>query len=497
MDKKYGYESVCILVRGKKDGVLLADFLGRKEIPTISSESLLLKSSDKVRFLIHIMAYGTDNKNLEVGYGLLAFLSSEKKNRHAYISDNLHNVAKLLKADFSFDIDVLKRLSVYDGMELAIKHFNLAPASDAYITYFMDVVHEVEQKDGTGVQAFLSYWNKKKDRLSISAPENIDAVRIMTIHKAKGLEFPIVIFPFANENIYKRMDKKLWLPLNADMYEGFDEILVNEKKEVENYSETAANLYYEEEHKMELDALNVLYVALTRAEKALYIITEKDLAKDGAHKTDMYSGLFIDYLRTRGLWEDERCSYVFGELDVNTATSVSAPNENIAFGYTYKNRPGFRILAKSGMLWDTDREAALERGNLLHYILGLIETEEDVETAIDCVLQNGDIARDEIESVKNSIRQVTKHPELSVYFEKNVVVKNEKDIITKDGRLLRPDRINFQGNTISLLDYKTGKSNAKYKEQLYTYADALEEMGYTVKHRIIVYINDEVTLERV
>lgn len=497
IDKNYGYESVCILVRGKKEGVLLADYLAHQEIPTISSESLLLNSSDKVRFLANVLAYCEDVKNLEVAYGMLSFLSSGKKDRHPFIFDNLHQVAKFLKADYGFDLDVLKRISVYDGVELAIKQFDLAPKSDAYITYFMDVVLEVEQKQGTGIQAFLSHWEKKKDRLSISAPENIDAVRIMTIHKAKGLEFPIVIFPFANENIYKRMDKKLWLPLNANAFNGFEEVLVNEKKEVENYGEVAAELYYEEEHKMELDALNVLYVALTRAEKALYIISEKDLTKDGEHKTDLYSGLFIDYLKKKALWKDEESRYSFGFLDINTTASTSTPNENISYRYTHKNRPEFRILTRSGMLWDTDREAALSRGNLIHYVLGLVETQDDVDTAFENLIRNGDIANDEIESVKKSIGQVLTHPELAVYFQRGKVIKNEKDIITEKGRILRPDKIILQGNEASLIDYKTGSPDSKYKEQLYLYADALETMGYEVRNRLIVYINESVSVERV
>ncbi len=497
IDKNYGYDSVCILVRGKKEGVLLADFLAHQEIPTISSESLLLNSSDKVRFLANVLAYSEDVQNLGVAYEMLSFLSAEKKDRHPFIFDNLRQISKLLKADYGFDLDVLKRISVYDGMELAIKQFDLAPKSDAYLMYFMDVVLEVEQKQGTGIQGFLSHWEKKKDRLSISAPDNIDAVRIMTIHKAKGLEFPIVIFPFANENIYKRMDKKLWLPLNADAFNGFEEVLVNEKKEVENYGEAAADLYYEEEHKMELDALNVLYVALTRAEKGLYIISEKDLTKNGEHKTDLYSGLFIDYLKKKGIWRDDESIYSFGALDENTTASTVTPHENIAYRYTYKNRPGFRILTKSGMLWDTERQEALSKGNLIHHILGLVKTENDVDAAFKSLKRNGDIADNEIESVKKSIGQVLSHPELAVYFEEGKTIKNEKDIITESGRVLRPDRIVVQGNNATLLDYKTGGPDSKYKEQLYTYSDALEAMGYRVQNRLIVYINDVVNVEKV
>lgn len=495
--KNYGYGSVCILVRGKKDGVLLADFLARQEIPTISSESLLLNSSDNVQFLTNVLAYSEDIENLEVAYEILSFLSSKKKDRHTFIFDNLDDVANLLRSDYGFDTKIFQSVSVFDGMETAIKHFDLAPGSDAYITYFMDVVLEVEQKDGTGIQAFLSHWGKKKDRLSISAPDNVEAVRIMTIHKAKGLEFPIVIFPFANENIYKRKDKKLWLPLDVDSFNGFEEVLVNEKKEVENYGPVAAEMYYAEEHKMELDALNVLYVALTRAEKALYVISEKDLTKDGEHKTDLYSGLFIDYLKKKGLWRDNGSIYTFGALDENTATSTSTPHENLDYRYTHKNRPGFRILTKSGMLWDTDREEALDRGNLIHHILCLIETEKDVDVAFETLMRNGDMTRNENESVKKSIWQVLNHPELALYFKGEGMIMNERDIITKSGLIIRPDKVILYGNEATLIDYKTGGPDPKYKEQLYTYANALKAMGYEVRNRLIVYINDSVSVERV
>ncbi len=496
-EKNYGYGSICILVRSNKDGVLLADFLTRQEIPTISSESLLLNSSEKVRFLMHLMTYADNPKNRETAYGILTFLSPEKKDRHAFVLRHLKSLPQLLRSEYGFDITDLQRMSVYDGMEQAIKSFDLAPGSDAYLTYFMDVVLQVEQKEGTGLQAFLTHWEKKKDRLSISAPSIIDAVRIMTIHKAKGLEFPLVIFPFADENIYKRTDKKLWLPVDAAAFNGFEEVLVNEKKEVENYGPTAAGLFYEEEHKMELDAFNVLYVALTRAEKGLYVITEKNLTANGEHKTDRYSGLFIEYLKNKGLWEDHESNYSFGFLEEYTGRPLNTPNEAIAYRYTNKNRPEFRILTRSGMLWDTEREEALSKGNLIHYILGLVETEKDIAAAFENVASKGDISEDEVSDLKNTIRQVIEHPVLTMYYKEGNTVKNEKDIITGSGDILRPDRVVIQGNRATLIDYKTGRPHPEYKTQLYSYSDALEDMGYEVHERIIVYINDVVRVERV
>ena len=336
---------------------------------------------------------------------------------------------------------------------------------------------------------------QKKEKLSITAPEKISAVRIMTIHKAKGLEFPIVIFPFANENIYKRTDKKIWLPIDSGTFNGFDEILVNEKKEVTEYGPEAARQYYEEEHRMELDAFNVLYVALTRAEKALYIISEQDLTAKGDHKTDRYSGLFIEYLKTKGLWSKDKSVYTFGSLQQNKSEHLQTKQEQIDFLPSGKERTAFKILTKAGMLWDTDREDAISKGNLIHHMLGQIETEKDIAPVLETLLRSGDITTADFEPLRARLERVVNHPELHMYYKEGNIIKAEKDIIRKTGQVLRPDRIVLKGNVATVIDYKTGKRNPKYKEQLYAYADALTDMGYLVENRIIVYVNENISIE--
>jgi len=291
--KNFELNDITILVRDNKDGILLAEFLTVNEIDIISADSLLIASSQKVRFLIDLLRYSIDTNDLQSGYEMLSFLAEKKEDEHEFIYKNLFAIETLFKTDFEFDLKRFRQLTVYDGLEYAIRQFRLAEKSDAYIIQLMDTVFEVAQKKGTGAPSFLSYWEEKKSRICITAPENINAVQIMSIHKAKGLEFNVVIFPFANSHIYKRMDKKLWIPVNSSDYLGFEELLINEKKEVVQYDKLSNEIYSQEEYQMELDAFNVLYVALTRAVKALYIISEKNLTAKGEHKTEYYSGLFI------------------------------------------------------------------------------------------------------------------------------------------------------------------------------------------------------------
>nr|WP_262923119.1 PD-(D/E)XK nuclease family protein [Arenibacter sp. N53] len=93
------------------------------------------------------------------------------------------------------------------------------------------------------------------------------------------------------------------------------------------------------------------------------------------------------------------------------------------------------------------------------------------------------------------IKGIADHPKLFSYFEKGYLIKNEQDILTKNGKVLRPDRIVIKDNRATIIDYKTGKRNPAYHEQIYAYADALEAMGYEIEGKILIYINEDITLD--
>ena len=493
LDKNHSLKDICILTRKKKQGVFLAEFLMRSGVPIISSESLLLNSSPKVRFLVQLLRLSLQPHNKEISYEILYFLAEKNEGAHEFIKKNLGQAGRLLRTGYDFYLERLLELTVYDGFEYGIKQFNLAEDSDAYLVYLMDMVWELEQNEGVGSTIFLEHWEKKKDKLGIVAPDNLDAVRIMTIHKSKGLEFPIVIFPYANSYIYEERDPKLWLPVNSEDFNGFQELLISKKQEVVHYGEVAERLYDEEQHKLELDAFNLLYVALTRAIKALFVISKKDLTSKDGHKTDYYSGLFIEYLQSKGLWDIDRSSYSFGTLANREDRPVPAHlNENIPYQYSYKERPQFRVLTKSGMLWDTRREEALAKGTLIHYILGQIETETDLDKVLARAIHNGDIAKSESDGLRTGIDQIILHPLLHPYYKEGITVFNEREILTKEGNILRPDRIVLHNGKAVIMDYKTGGRKQSYKEQLFAYADALQEMGYVVEHKILVYLEGTV-----
>ena len=498
LHEAYSYNDIAILVRDNKHGAILADFLSEMKVPVISPDSLLIANNKKVLFLIDLLYYSNNQDDLEASYNILYYLSGEYENKHALISAHLEDLEIFLMKTYNFNISHLNQISVFDGLELAIRQFKLIEGSDAYLTFLLDIVLEVEQKEGAGLHTFLSYWEKNKDKHSIAAPGDMNAIKVMSIHKSKGLEFPIVIFPYANSNIYKEIDPKMWIPVDPSTFREFKEVLISKKKEVVAYSEEVATAFAEEQHKLELDAFNILYVALTRAEIGLYIITQKENASIKSNRKSHYSDVFVHFLKGKNLWNDVDLVYTFGTLSPKVPSKKGTTIEkSIQYQYSQKESPNFDIMTKAGLLWDTEQEAALSKGNLIHHIMGLIETTQDIEQVFVDLEQKGLINKAEIDSLKSKIAAVIHHNDLKKYYSKEVEIIIEKEIISEKGEILRPDRIILDGNRATIIDYKTGKKSTSYLQQLNSYAVALETMGYIIENKIIAYINKDINIEYV
>tara|TARA_Y100001933_G_scaffold202144_1_gene203898 strand:- start:4903 stop:8028 length:3126 start_codon:yes stop_codon:yes gene_type:complete len=497
ISENHSYSDICVLVRDNKKGMLLADFLAQQNIPIISSDALLLSKNEKVIFLISILRIFENPKDREAAYHILMYLSPDKNGKHDFISKNLENIESFLASAYNYHIDELKGEPVLSILETAIVQFKLYQGSVAHISFLMDEVLDLEKREGPSVYAFLNYWEVKKDSLSIAAPDGVDAVKIMTIHKAKGLEFPFVIFPFANAVLDdKRKKKKSWVTSSKNEEAlGLDEFLINTKSEMMEYNEIAHQKYVEEEQKTLLDSMNVLYVALTRPVKGLYIISEKGKKEIASIEgASSYSELFQLYVQQKNIPEIESGVHIIGAFPSKEKSDTpSEPNEN---HITYVTRPtedsGFTISTKSGRLWDDERMEAIEMGNLIHFALSQIKTAGDVDAVLERLEIEGHFPKEAASDIKSKIMAVVNHPKLKDLFVDSLLILNEQEILTTEGHSLRPDRIVISGNEATIIDYKTGKPSPKHKEQIADYADILKAMDYTIKQSIIVYIDHEI-----
>lgn len=503
LENNYNLKDICILVRKKKEGVAIAEYLSDKGVRITSSETMLINNSEDVRLVVNIFRLLVNPNNLEVKIKVLDYIASLNaiEDKHQFFKTHLNLPLQAFFESFNlFDIDCdptqLVQLSLYDLAESIVRGFNLTKKSNAYIQYFLDIILEFSQKKISDIPGFLDYYDTKKDSLNIVSPSNQNAIQIMTIHKSKGLEFPVVIFPYAQLEIYREMEPKEWFPLDQSQFNGFSKTLINFNKDFEDFGDIGESIYLKHRSEQELDNMNLLYVALTRPIEQLYIISKKENQTKTGVKFDSYSGLLMNYLMQQGLWNDNQLEYSFGQQNREVAPEEKpeTTQETEQFISVAKQDHDIKIITKSGYLWDTEQQNAIEKGNLIHDIMAEINTEKEVPVVIKDYINSGIINKEQSLLLKNTINTIINHPELKDYYSTEYTIYNERDIISKSGVIIRPDRLAIKDNTATIIDYKTGLPDPKYQQQLETYSDILKEMNFTVDKKILIYVNDAIKI---
>lgn len=312
----------------------------------------------------------------------------------------------------------------------------------------------------------------------------------MTIHKSKGLEFPIVIFPYADADLYSVKNEHHWYRVPEETFAGFSKLMVSHSSNLKNYSEQGESLYHSRHSEQQFDTFNVLYVALTRAIERLYVLSR---FRESVPPKN-YSNLFIDYLKTVGKWEEGQLHYTFGvETRAQEHNKDLKETVNISFTSSDKESHNIKIITRNGSVLDQSRADAISYGNLLHEMLAQIKTPEDIDKALAHFVSDGHILPSEASTFKITLEKVTNHPELKDAFSKQVTVYNEKPILSKEGSVFIPDRIVlFPDDTVIIIDYKTGMPKEEHGYQLDHYEKLLGEMNLKVSKKILVYIDNDI-----
>lgn len=504
LDTSFQKNEVCVLVRTRKQGVEVANYLTENGIEIISSETLLLGNSLNVCFIINLLYVLQNPNNKEYKIKLLYFLYNYlniQESKHSFFSGLVHLTNEqffdeLRVYNVFFNYNEFIQNPFYESIEYIIRSFNLVLESDSNVQFFLDIVFEFQQKQQVSLIAFLEYWELKKDKLSIVAPEAKNAVRIMTIHKAKGLEFPVVIFPY-DINIYNQIKPKVWY--DYEQSSSLKSILVNYSNKLNFIGKQGEQLFKERQEELELDNFNILYVALTRPVEQLYIISEKKLSSKKEENLNHISGLFINYLKELELWEPEKNEYYFGapkRIGLHKEVENKSTTQKGFISNSWKNH-NISIVTNSSLLWETEQGKSIVYGNLIHEILSKVKTMNDIEDALHHYLYKGVINGLEQKNIESILNKIVSHEKLIGYFEHNKEVYNEQEIVTVDREIIIPDRIVVEDGEVTIIDYKTGSPDKKHESQLQNYANALNKLGYTIGKKILVYINEEIIVREV
>ncbi len=499
--KQNGFSNsdIVILIRKKAQGTVIANHLTENGIPIISSESLLIGASSDVQCVIHILRYLKNNNDLDAKANFLYYLANnvqEKLQIHDFISQGMEQLKEkdfqnwLTEFGLDFSFEICRKKSLYEATEVIISKVIPIQKRNAYVHYFLDIVLERDVRNQAGISDFLNYWDKNGEKFSIPSPEGNDAVRIMTIHKSKGLEFPVVIFPFAEEDFSRSLKDKIWLNADEETV-GLPKALVDKSSKIEGFGIDASTIYKQKTQEDLLDTINVLYVAMTRAVEQLHVISSMNIKKDESLPNNL-SSFFIQFLGNK--FEVSKLEYDFGQ-PIKTSIDEKSPNNTQIIPQATKtlNPKSIKIAQRESVMWNTKQQKAIEYGNIIHEILSFVNTKNDMDLAISKAIESGLIVSSQKEAVLKTISEIVDHDDLLDFFSESNKVLNEQTIIQKEGNVVKPDRMVISKHKeVLLLDYKTGLHLPKHQLQIENYEKIIQDMGFIVAKKALIYIGETI-----
>lgn len=491
LNQGFNYSDIAILHRTNSDGKLIAEFLAEHDVPIISSESLLLKNSPEIQLIDYFFR---TISNPQDRVSMTRFLLKLNEMELIQSEDITKDIYDLLPKDFSDLIRYLKAyqldisfvqepsISLYDFAEKSFYHLKLEKHGTVYLQSFLDYVLEYSMQNEYNLIRFLDDWDKQKEKLSITLPDGIDAIQLLSIHKSKGLEFQVVLLPFADWG-QKMNASNFWIPVQDD-HLPFQEFMVDRYGKLEEVSEEIAEIIQKEKLEMVMDNLNLLYVATTRAVEQLYIITQKS-DKEIAGVAGYFSSYFTGENEIAIIGEKRRISKAKIQLN---------PTEKIPFVYSNWEEK-IQISKESSKRWKKNKEIIY--GEFIHELIGNIRTLTDVPKQIETSVKNGFCSEEESRELFQKIIEIIEHPQLQIYFQENLKLILERDFIDENGSIYRPDRLVVVENGCTIIDYKTGNEQSKHIQQINDYERNLKNLGWKIDKKLLVYINDQVWVKEV
>lgn len=447
---------MAILLRTNGEGKKVAEYLLSKGYSVISDDSLDLKSSLIIRKIVsylHSLCNNSDSLN-------------------TYLSESL---------EIDSEREYHSLLDLVDGVikDLSETHPDEIKGQTLFIQSFMDDILEWTSIHGNDLRQYLKHWEESK--IAISSPNDPNAIRITTVHKSKGLAFPIVIFPFA-EKVGLFKEDTLWCHLDSDaeMGESFNSIfpvVLGKSSGDSFFSESLKN----EMEMQRIDNLNIFYVCLTRARKEMHIIAKnppKSLI-DGKSSPNDLSQLLYLYCEQNG--------YTFGSPYRWNEASKKEDSEIEEFDAeyeTYGMNPeacSKRFVASSDA-WDYFSEEGIGQSKRLrgieqHALLSRIRTSDDAPEVLRSI---------EPQTRELLLERISAHSE---WFSPELKTLNEVAIIDSFGNTNRPDRVLVdEEGRVTVIDFKFGEEDEKYSGQVRRYMRLFREMGYGEVSGYIWYV---------
>ena len=417
----------------------------------------------------------------------------------------------LLPEAFSKHTLALRSMPLTELTERLYRIFSLdkIEGQGAYVSAFHDCLGEFLADNAGDISQLLDYWDETMAGKEISC-DYPDGIRIMSIHKSKGLEFESVIVPFCDWQLYK--DELMWCKSDEEPYNQLPLIPVNYNEKMKDT--VFADYYKEETMQLAVDNLNLLYVAFTRAAANLFVICEKkkanfrqqlisdcleevaesigaetkDLCNDGAAETLTFGSIYIARQK-----EGKPTDNVFMQPSEALDIRVESYEGSIDFRQSNASR---EFIGGDG---DERQQGFIQTGSLLHNVLAQIATVDDIERVVAQMEEEGLTDHDEsgTRNLLEMLKERVTSEKARDWFSPRWTLFNECTILSidpKTGEVVkkRPDRVMYDGKQMVVVDFKFGKQRQEYHQQVGEYMRLIRAMGYEdVKGYLwFVYTND-------
>ena len=520
LSRGYGYGDMAVLVRNNFEGDDAASYLIANGIhQVVSPDSLLLSRSPEIRFLLNVFIFLEDNHNQVAKSEILFYHASKNKNAGINPHDIFKSTGKksapqkkipptlfsmepsddslfsaLLPENFTTRMVTLSKLPLYELCERLVQIFSL-DKNDAYVLRFLEFVLEYSGKHDSSLKSFLNWWNDSnaEEKISVITSETGNAIRIMSIHKSKGLQFPIVIVPFADWKLLPDQRDVLWVESEAAPFAGFGKIPVSPNNAMKQ--SCFAGSYQEELVQSVTDNINLMYVAFTRAEEELYVFTPsaeiKEMNTTGkllrtaiAGNGDWSAGFSVDKKLVLGKAERKIAK------EKKESSTAFAVEDYPSLDWHHKIRLSLKSDELLEML-DSPLKQAINYGVLAHRTLSAIQKKEDVSRVVEEFHAEGILNEAEKQKLLREIYSLLENHEIASFFSDEYKVMNEHEMILPGGEILRPDRVLLKNNKAIVIDFKTGREHPGHHQQISNYAEALSKMNFDAVEKYLVYIGEK------
>jgi len=529
-DKGFSLNDIAILVRKGTEGQEIANSLiqYKQSLPKestyrfdfISNDSLFLINSTLVPIVISVLNFLlNEDDNINTAYLIWAYQKNVlqknigENDAHEYLKnqtedDKKTRLKKYLPEEFIESISLMKQLPLFELTDRIVRLLNLQNIKQdiPYLQAFQDIVLNFSRNKSADIHSFIEWWNEKGIQQTLKISDNQDAIRIITIHRSKGLEFKAVLIPFCSWEIDHKsfMTNILWCEPNQEPFNKLELLPVKYGKEL--VKTIFSSDYLNEKMHAYVDNLNLLYVAFTRAEQALYTFSpHKDKLSSITNISDLLQFVYgntssysrnennesIDFDR---FFSKENYEFNLGELKYFKTKSKETHEELTIDSYqSFDITNKLRLKLHDNSFFTGKESTAFEKvnhGKIMHEIFENITTEKDIPNAINKMIFEGKISPKGKEDILKNISKLFKNEQIKNWFSSEWKVKSESEIVLKGGKISRPDRVLIGKDKTIVIDFKFGEQEEeKHHKQVRNYMEILRSMENKTVEGYLWYVD--------